>query len=179
MSHGNPSREQLAKYFKENRRYFDDLAKHYKESDREYYDSHIAPLYYGKTFAAVKSGGCGAKGFIVLAALGVVAAGAVGIFFLLDVRTEPETIEYKIEKPAEENTPTVPGDETGKTKEKVAPPDSPAFGSDYDDGMYYFQKGNYKKAEEHFKKVKEDDPNYYATLIMLQTLREMKKGGVY
>lgn len=178
MSHGNPSKEQLQKYFKENRRYFDDLAKHYKESDREYYDSHIAPLYYGKTFAAVKGRGCGASVFIILAAILVLGVG-VAVFFLVGVEQQPESIEYKIEKPAEENTPGVPEDGTGKTKEKVDPPDSPAFGSDYDDGMYYFEKQQYKKAEEHFKKVKEDDPNYYMALMMLQALRDLKKSGIY
>jgi hypothetical protein len=51
MSSG-PSREELLNYWKTSRAYFDELARHYKTSDPDYYKSHIEPFYTNPLYSA-------------------------------------------------------------------------------------------------------------------------------
>lgn len=158
MESGKPSREQLEKYFKESRKYFDDIAKSYMETDREYYDKYIAP-FYSSPFGAV-SGGAAKKvaSVAVLAgALLVVGIGATVFFISMD-----STSDKKVEVVQEEST----------SVEKDSDFD---YKTNYEKGLYFYERENYKSAKKYFKRVGESDSEYKKAQKYLEKIKMIER----
>lgn len=162
-----PTREELADYFKNNRKYFDELARHYKISDPEYYDKYIAP-FYSVPFVSSTVYRRGRPVVAVFAAgIAVLIAGIV-MFFLMsqnsiieDVETDEEEIESEIET------------------DNINPPDSSGILnelSNYDRGIMYFQLGEYDKAEKYLEQVPKDSKFYKDARLKLAEAKGKKAG---
>ncbi len=162
-----PTREELANYFKNNRKYFDELARHYKRSDTEYYDKYIAP-FYNVPFASSTEYRRGRPVVAVFAAgIAVLIAGIV-MFFLMsqssiieDVETDEEEIENEIES------------------DNINSPDSSEILnelSSYDKGIMYLQLGEYDKAEKYLEQVPENSRFYKDARLKLTETKRKKAG---
>ena len=87
-----PSKEELENYFKNSRQYFDELAKYYLESDREYYDKYIAP-FYNNPFRRSGTQGSGGSMLILAIAMFLVIAAGAAVFLLVSTKSDKEVIE--------------------------------------------------------------------------------------
>jgi len=89
MSTVGPSKEELQNYFQNNRQYFDELAKYYRESDPQYYKENIAPFYSNPFFAAgSKKTGKGCLTVTLSIAIMIVGLVAGLVFFILQQNEE-------------------------------------------------------------------------------------------
>ena len=86
----------MSKRIKESRKYFDDIAKSYMETDREYYDKYIAP-FYSSPFGAVSSGAAkkAASAMIFAVAILAVGIGAVVFFIAQDSTQDSKVVQEK------------------------------------------------------------------------------------
>lgn len=86
-----PSKEELKNYFQNNRQYFDELAKYYRELDPKYYEEYITP-FYRNPFNASGSGG-NKKGCMTLTvSIALLIAGlTAGIVFFVMQESERKT----------------------------------------------------------------------------------------
>lgn len=162
-----PTREELANYFKNNRKYFDELARHYKRSDPEYYDKFIAP-FYNVSFLSSTEYRRGRPVVAVFAASIVVLIAGIVMFFLMsqnsiieDVDTDEEEIESETES------------------DKINSPDSSEILnelSSYDKGIMYLQLGEYDKAEKYLEQVPENSRFYKDARMKLEEAKRKKAG---
>lgn len=189
MSSG-PSKQELDMYWKNSRQYFDELAKHYRETDPEYYNKYIAPYYanpfvsqpqfqtqsYGKQGSTAAGGG--SKLFSVMIALVLLVAGmGAAAYFIMRSENYSNEHNRQIEKQTEQQKQNIePVPEINKT----APEETPTTiepSKEYQKGFEYFSKKEFDKAEEHLKKVSPDDPNYKNARKFLQFIRDNKESG--
>ncbi len=160
METGRPSREQLENYFKNSRKYFDDIAKHYMNVDKEYYDKYIAP-FYSSPFGAVSSGAAkkAVSAMILAVALLAVGIGAV-VFFLTQYSTQDSTQDSKVVQ--EE---TIPAEEKPDFEYKT----------NYERGIYFYERENYKSAKKYFKRVEESDSEYKEAQKYLKKIKMIER----
>lgn len=157
-----PSKEELENYFKNSRQYFDELAKYYLESDREYYDKYIAPFYNNpfRRSGTQGSGSGGSKLILAIAMFLVIAAGAA-VFLLVSTKSDKEVIE-----------------ETQKSYQKKADATDSIKVKDtneyYEKGAAYFDNEDYENAEKYLKLVPRKDKNYPEAVRKLKKIAEMK-----
>jgi tetratricopeptide (TPR) repeat protein len=172
-----PSKEELSNYFKNNRKYFDELARHYKQSDPAYYNQYIAP-FYGNVF--MPSGGRkGGRPAVALFA-GMLAVFIMGIviFFLVNQKThinkvyEGKDIEENIEDDDEDGDINIKTDPV-KILDTLS---SIKELGNYEKGLMYYNLGDFDKAEKYLEKVPENDILYKDAREKIKEINK-KKGG--
>mgnify|MGYP001573122818 CR=1 FL=1 len=161
-----PTKEELANYFKNNRRYFDELAKNYKQADPDYYNKYIAPFYSIPFISAGDKRTTRPAIAVFAAAMSVFIAGIV-LFFMVnqksideDVNMDKEEIENEIESDQVKMLDTLAG-----VKDL----------GDYEKGIMYYQLGEYDKAEKFLRKVPEGDALYKDAKLKLNEIKKKKK----
>jgi uncharacterized membrane-anchored protein YhcB (DUF1043 family) len=174
-----PSKEELEKYFKENRKYFDELAKNYKRSDPEYYKKYIAPLLgelvdykFNKKAAPMRAG--------LIAGIALVFS--IGIFFVVFFvkdRSEKKpaiTLEEieKLKKEVEVNLDTV-NSKILETEKLLDTMDTVKKNYDYIHGKFLFKLRKYEEAEEYLKRVPKTHQEYEQVEYMLKEIKNAKK----
>jgi len=179
MNDGKPSKEQLDYYFKTSRKYFDELAKQYQTTDKEYYDKNIAP-YYNNPFVQVKSTG-GIKIFIYvmaifmsgMAILAFVVLSQKGVTLkdVFDFKDEPDETEVMYE------TVTVTEKKVPQTDEKFDTLAISYLKNDLEKGSYYYGVKKYDKAEYYLKRIAKNDNNYLAAQEILKLIEKEKSGN--
>lgn len=153
-----PTKEELAGYFINNRKYFDELASFYKQTDTEYYNKNIAP-YYGMQYSNLSSRKSVKPVMAsVIALFAVLVMGLIMFFVVNQFETEPnvnteEELESNIEADEIEMT-----DSLTNLKEL----------SDFEKGIMYYKLGEYDKAEKLLERVPESD-KYYREARMILT----------
>jgi tetratricopeptide (TPR) repeat protein len=155
-----PSKEELENYFRNSRQYFDELAKYYQESDREYYDKNIAP-FYNNPFRRSGSGG----GKIAVFA-GMLLVFIAGLAVFLMVGSESKKEDKRVEK-----------EEVISSQKKADATDSVAVKNTkeyYEKGKLYFDSEDYENAEKYLKLVPRKDRNYSDAVRMLKKIEEKK-----
>jgi tetratricopeptide (TPR) repeat protein len=162
-----PSKEELANYFKNNRKYFDELAQHYKKSDTEYYNKYIAPFYSISFSLPVRERGTRPVIAVFAAAMFVFIMGIV-LFFLVNQKSDYENINYDGDENENEIVPDNLKllDSIKEIKEL----------SDYDKGIIYFQLGEFDKAEKYLEKVPENNSKYEDARLKLIEVKKKKWG---
>jgi len=159
MESGRPSREQLENFFKNSRKYFDDIAKHYQEVDREYYDKYIAP-FYNSPFGAVSSGATKKAASVIAVAVGLFIVIFGVVVFLLVNQSTDSSDEYE---------------DAEVQSESIEDESDFEYKSNYEKGLYFYDLGRYKKAEKYFKRVKETDDDYDDAIRRLKEIESMMK----
>jgi hypothetical protein len=173
---GKPSREQLEEHYKTSRKYFDDMAEHYKETDPDYYHSTIAPIIrkhrYSNAAGYDETTAKRSMALTVVAVLVLVGV-AMGVFFILSTSSEePNPVDKMYEQMEkglnEDGTQKAPAPirETQRTIESdPSLQDGTEEGlddnmSDFEKGVFYYDQAAYGQAASYFGKVKPGDPNY-------------------
>jgi hypothetical protein len=92
-----PSKEELKNYWETSRQYFDELARHYKTADPDYYEEYIAPFYRNPLTSIQARKGSSSPVVSVIAVIALLIMGLVvgAVFFLLNTQSDNETIEEK------------------------------------------------------------------------------------
>lgn len=178
-----PSKGILAEYFKNNRQYFDSIARQYKDTDPEYYKTHIAPFYNNPflSSSSAKKEGCAIRSVFMVSILIIIAGvAAVSLFLTKDnAEREPEKItDTEIEKSIEQlgNDEVKPEN----IEKSLIPSDildtmaSVRTMSDYQKGVMYFKLGDYDKAEAYFSQVKREEPGFSDSRKKLSEIRKLR-----
>lgn len=162
-----PSKEELTNYFKNNRKYFDELASFYKQTDPTYYNKYIAPFY--SSLLTTMGGKRSVKPQIAIlaASIFVLIMGTI-LIFLVNIST------HDIEINEDEET------EIGTESDNInLLNDETEFNElgDYEKGIIYYQLGKYDKAEKFLEKVPQNSPLYDDARLKLIEIRkkEIKK----
>jgi hypothetical protein len=170
-----PSKEELANYYKNNRKYFDELAKHFKQTDPEYYSQFIAP-FYSNTFITVGGKKGGRPAIALFAAMLLVFIAGAGIFFLVNQKAKIKSnydkngIEQNVDaddKDVNEKTDPIKILDTLSSIKNLG---------DYEKGIMYYNLGDFNKAEKYLQKVPENDIFYKDAREKLKEIKK-KKGG--
>ncbi len=173
-----PTKEELRDYWANNRQYFDELAKYYLESDREYYNKFIAPFYTSPFGAAspAKSGSAGARILILLIAVFVViGAGAVAFFVAIKSGPDPGDDEKVISPKVIQDTlktPEIKIKNTDDTTPVAVKTNSPY----YDKAMKYYHDKDYDAAEQYFNMIDKNDKNYMNAKKKLFEIKMIRNG---
>lgn len=176
---GKPSREQFEEYYKNSRKYFDEMAEHYKKSDPEYYNSVIAPII--RSHGHTDDGGARKANvsiiltaFLALMVLGI----AMLVFFILTPQErEINPVDMKLKEieqdrntntrsPLRETNPDKPDDQTDESTEVNDM-------TTLEKGIFYYDQGAYNKAKEYFSQVKQGDPDYESAQKYLKQIEGM------
>jgi hypothetical protein len=150
-----PSKEELANYFRNNRKYFDDLANHFRQSDPEYYNQYIAP-FYGSSFTAISSKKAGRPIIALIVGVFFLMTSGIIVFFVLQTTSKTDNTfdEEKVRNVNSENTDPEIEIKSGYQKMLDTMPAIKNLG-DYEKGIMYYNLGDYKNAEKFLKKVPE------------------------
>ena len=178
---GKPSREQLEQHYKNSRKYFDDMAEHYKESDPEYYNSMIVPIIRRNRYSDAAGYNPNSKRAmaITITSAVVVLGMAMGIFFLIAPEAEQQNpVDKMLEKVEDEPSKTnAPLREInpGKTKDPSLNENIKADENmtDYEKGVFYYDQGGYDMALQYFGKVKPGTDNYDAAQKYISEISTM------
>jgi hypothetical protein len=178
MNEGKPSKEQLDYYFKTSRKYFDELAKQYQTTDKEYYDNYIAPYYNnpfvksGKTvnFKVVLFSFCAVMFIASLTTVFILAKNGVTFKDVFDFKDEPDETEVMYE------TVTVTEKKVPQTDEKFDTLAISYLKNDLEKGSYYYGVKKYDKAEFYLKRIAKNDNNYLAAQEILKLIEKEKSG---
>jgi tetratricopeptide (TPR) repeat protein len=176
MPQSGPSREELENYFKNSRPYFDELAKHYYETDRDYYNKYIAPFYspFGAILPVKKGTGSRITVLAAMILVGVIGA-AVAFFIALAPETDSPREQKQIEDVREKSD--IEADEKTKSKDTASVKKKKL--SDYEKGIDYYESGDYDNAERYFKKVPVTDKNYGDAQQKIVEMKVEKMTGKY
>jgi uncharacterized protein HemX len=177
MPSDGPSKEELEYYYKNSRKYFDELANYYYNADREYYNKFIAPFY--STFAAITSSGKRGSKPALIVSLGAAVAALVvagAVFFLVqtsrDTENEHDDKTEKVEKNTQKN------DEFEKINADTSS-ENVKIQSDYQKGLKFFNQKDYDIAEKYFRKVGKTDENYRDAQKKIEEIENIKKDAGY
>jgi hypothetical protein len=169
-----PSKEELQNYWNTSRQYFDELARHYKTADPQYYNEYIAPFYSNPLYvvSSARKGSAGVRAVLLSIFVFIAVAVAGVVVFLVSVKESEDkgtkNIERKIES-TEENRLQKDTKSPGIDKKSGFPSD------DFILGSKYLAEKDYDKAEEHFKKIKPGDENYEQAQQLLESMEYLRK----
>jgi tetratricopeptide (TPR) repeat protein len=170
MSQSGPSHEELENYYKNSRPYFDELAKHYYETDRAYYNKYIAP-FYGPFSGIVPGKNAAASKISVLVAAILVAVIGAAVAFFLAVETDNPKEQKQIEDVKDKSKKNT--DENGKSRDTDSNKRKKL--SDYERGIEYYNLEDYSGAERYFRRVPKSDENYDDAQEKLEEIKEIRK----
>jgi hypothetical protein len=176
-----PTKEELEKYFKNNRKYFDELAKNYKITDPDYYNKNIAP-FYGYTFDSAGNKKPSPRRLVIMAGLAIAVSFGISmlVFFIQDKsERKPIITAEQIEKMVEESTP--PKIDTSvlnniTSREFLDTMEKAREKAEFNHGKFLFKMRKYEEAEEYLKKVPKGHPEYEQVEYMLKEIKKNKKG---
>jgi len=187
-----PSKQELEMYWNNSRQYFDELAKHYQETDPEYYKKHILPFYnnpFQNTYTAQnkRSGSKAAVLFVVIAVFAILGIGAAGLFFVLSdsssdfIEEQTKKVEESIIGKDSKEFETIEKEPEGNTKDSketvVDEEDSDGLSSDdhFIVGSKKIAEKDYDKAEYHLKKVKKGTQYYEQSQELLKNMKYLRR----
>lgn len=187
-----PSKQELEMYWQNSRQYFDELAKHYKQADPQYYKEYIEPFYsnpFRGTYESKQSRGGAGKAIIVIVALlvlGIAGAASFMIFYLgnddtgskelekiiKDIDSEKKTVdkETTTEKESTDNN-----DVNKKPTENETDPDERSDQDHFIEASKKISEKDYDKAEYHLKKVKKGSEYYEQAQQMLKNMKFLRQ----
>jgi hypothetical protein len=173
MPADGPSKEQLEYYFKNSRAYFDELAKQFYETDREYYNKYIAPFYSGPFSGAPLAGSTSQRKpafFVVVGALFTLLIGGLVLFINLEQFDDSGNEQKKQVEDTQEKA-------RSKPDERFRSPDSKTEteSSNYEKGLKFFKQKNYDSAERYFNRVTKDDDNYDDAQNKLEEIKKLRE----
>lgn len=197
MSSG-PSKQELEMYWQNSRRYFDELAAHYKQNDPQYYKEFIEPFYtnpFQGSSQTTRSSGSSAKpilAVIVAVMLLFVGIGAAAIYFFMSNdsgKKQQEEYTKQLEKDLQKEDTKIkePGKEEQKLQEELnktkeppteTPSDDPSELSPEDNfiiGSKYISEKKYDKAEYHLKKIKKGDKYHEQAQQLLENMHFLRQ----
>lgn len=171
-----PSKEELEKYFKSNRKYFDELARNYKVSDPDYYNKFIAP-FYGQGTSGINAPN--RRIFLTAGLAALVGIGAFMMIFFVKQNEEaaPIITGDKIEKLTEElstGIDTMTG-KSGEMEKKSDTLDRIKKNYNFNHGKFLFKLRKYDEAEEFLRKVPKGHPDYEQAEFMLKEIKKERK----
>lgn len=187
-----PSKKELEMYWNNSRQYFDELAKHYQETDPQYYKQNILPFYnnpFQNTYSAQnkRSGSKTAALFVAIAVLVIIGVGAAGLFFVLrDSSTEfieeqTKKVEESITGKDSKEFETIEKDPKSNTRDSketvVDEEDDEGMGSEdhFIVGSKKIAEKDYDKAEYHLKKVKKGTQYYEQSQELLKNMKYLRR----
>lgn len=92
-----PSKEQIDNFYRTSRKYFDELARHYYEKDKDFYIKYFAPYYTNPLYSSSK-GIPNLKARLILMVFLVLIAGLIfGLTYLLQENSEHKRLNEKRE----------------------------------------------------------------------------------
>ncbi|MBI5402747.1 MAG: hypothetical protein HY959_05065 [Ignavibacteriae bacterium] len=174
-----PSKEELEKYFKSNRKYFDELARNYKISDPDYYNKFIAP-FYGYQNQGTSHINAPKRRIVLTAGLALlVGIGAFMMIFFIKQKEEvaPVITSEKIEKLTEElsaGIDTMKG-KSSEMEKKSDTLDRIKKNYNFNHGKFLFKLRKMDEAEEFLKKVPKNHPDYEQVEYMLKEIKKERK----
>ena len=172
-----PSKEELAKYFKNNRKYFDELANHFKKTDPDYYNKSIAP-FYSNPF--VSAGGAGTRKpvNVLIAAIMFALIMGVVLFFMIYQRgtsvkiyDEDGKSQKDVDKIIDDNDIIYRTDHLRLIDTMEAAKDM----ANYREGIFFYNIKDYKNAEKYFKEVSDKCPMYPDAELKLKEIKKIKQ----
>ncbi len=187
-----PSKQELEMYWNNSRQYFDELAKHYQETDPQYYKQFILPFYnnpFQNTYTAQnkRSGSKSALMFVVIGFVVVMGVGAAVLFFLLSdsstefIEEQTKKIEESVSGKDIKEFETI-GKDSAKNKdqkETLAEEEEDSEGLSSEDhfivGSKKIAEKDYDKAEYHLKKVKKGTQYYEQSQQLLKNMKYLRK----
>jgi hypothetical protein len=171
-----PSKEELSNYFKNNRKYFDELAHHFKQTDPAYYNEYIAP-FYGSAFLPRNVNRAKSPMFAVFAA--IISVLILGLTLFIVLFNETSKLQREAEKNIYEGNEPVEN-EDGEFQIQHDPikmldtlSSIRDFGN-YEKGIMYFNLGDFNKAEKFLQKVPENDVLYKDAKEKLNEIKKKK-----
>lgn len=98
-----PSKEQIESFYKTSRKYFDELARHYYEKDRDFYNKYFAPYYKNPLYTSSKAGIPNLRARLVFMSILILVAGLIfsltyfftGLSEREELKAEKELMEQK------------------------------------------------------------------------------------
>jgi hypothetical protein len=175
-----PTKEELEKYFKNNRKYFDELAKNYKITDPDYYNKNIAP-FYGYTFDSAGNKKPSPRRLVIMAGLAIAVSFGISllVFFIQDKsERKPIITAEQVEELAEESSHSKidTGIVNNITSQKLLDTMEKAKdNANFNHGKFLFKVKKYEEAEEYLKKVPKSHPEYEQVEYMLKEIKKYKK----
>jgi hypothetical protein len=173
-----PSKEELANYFKHNRKYFGELAKNFKITDPEYYNKYIAPFYHNQLITPVNKKG--APRF-VLAIAGASFALVMGIVMVVTItqnaRIKKNTEEF--EKLGNRETENVKIDEKDFFNQtdlsKMADTmEAVKDMANFNEGMFFYKIQDFENARKYLEEVTEKCPKYPDAEKILKEIKKSR-----
>lgn len=172
-----PSKEELANYFKHNRKYFDELAENYRKTDPDYYNKYIAPFYHNQFSSPV--GKRGAPRF-VLAISGAMFALVMAIVIVVTITQNAhnkKTMEV-IEKLGNRETEDVKIDENDlfnqtDLSKMMDTMEAAKDLANFNEGVFFYKLQDFENARKYLEEVTEKSPKYPEAEKLL---KEIKKG---
>lgn len=176
-------------YWQNSRQYFDELAKHYQQTDPQYYKEYIQPFYSNpfrtsgnSTTTSSKQGSGGAK-MVVVAVLMLLIVGVAGVAFFLMFQTSDIDNIFDEKKPTQKETiqrETVPKSEevTPTPLEESTEDENPGLLSPEDNfiiGSKYLSEKKYDEAEYHLKQIKPGQKYYKEAQQLLINMKYIRK----
>lgn len=176
-----PSKEELENYFKNNRKYFDELARNYKITDPDYYNKNIAP-FYRYTYNSAGNKKPSKRPVILMAGLALaLSAGISMLVFFVQNKSErkPVITAEQIEELAELSSQskidtTVINNVT--SQKMLDSMDSVRVKAEFNQGRFLFKIGKYEEAKEYLKKISKSFPEYEQVEYMLKEIEKNKRG---
>lgn len=126
------------------------------DTDKEYYDKYIAP-FYSSPFGAVSSGGA-KKAVTAMALAGAILV--VGIVAAVFFIAQDSTQDNKV---VQEKSTSVEKDSDFDYK------------TNYEKGLYFYERENYKSAKKYFKRVGESDSEYKKAQKYLEKIKMIER----
>jgi len=173
-----PSREELENYFKNNRKYFDELAKNYKITDPDYYKKNIEPFYSG--FGDLQKGR-NTKPNRLFAITGLAMVMALGIFFLIFSMKQKSLIKQEITPEEIEILKNEVSTKLDTVNQKILETEKlldtmnkVKKNYDFNHGKFLFKVRKFEEAEKFLKKVPKDHPEYQQVEYMLLEISKEK-----
>jgi len=187
-----PSKQELEMYWNNSRQYFDELAKHYQETDPEYYKKHILPFYNNpfqstNTVQNKRSGSRAAVLFVAIAMFAVIGVGAAVMFFVLSesstdfVEEQTKKVEESIIGEDLKEFETIKKDPKDNSKEQeennIDQEDEEGLSSEdhFIVGSKKIAEKDYDKAEYHLKKVKKGTQYYEQSQELLKNMKYLRR----
>jgi len=172
-----PSKEELANYFKHNRKYFDELAKNFKNSDPDYYNKYIAPFYHNQFIDPVNKKGAPRFVMVIAGASFALVMAVVTVVSVTQNARNKKTAE-EIEKLGNRETENVIIDEkeifnqTDLSK-MMDTMEAAKDMANFNEGVFFYKIQDFENARKYLVEITEKCPKYPDAEKML---KEIKKG---
>lgn len=173
-----PSKEELANYYKNNRKYFDELAKHFKQTDTAYYNQYIAP-FYDNSFVSISGKRSGRPIIAIFVAMLAVLISGIIMFFVANKESsnvreyEKNGAKQKINTDSINDNYDIQSDQ----REMLDTLSTIKDLGDYEKGIMYYNFGDYDKAKKYLQKIQRNDILYKDAKEKLKEISNKKENS--